>query len=170
MTQTIPDIYRAACGHNLACIIKALQEREISAVTVKYEGFGDDGQIGEVLLEPAERNTDFLIPGLQDVREIHPTRDPSDWTAERVGIEEPRSLRDALDWYMFSLLGTEHPGWELNEGSFGSVTIDRNGAVLLFDDRGGPWPESSFKPVVSPLDEASVSGAPEPSPFGGAPV
>lgn len=167
MAEGLPNVvYRKAAAHNLACIVAALRAQGISRLTVEFDGFADEGRIEEIVAEPPGRNIDFELSGLQDVREVRPPESLTAQTADRFEVEHPRSLKDALEWYMHTLLAIEHPGWEQNDGSFGSISIDRHGATLLFDDRSRPFPQARFMPMLSPLEETAEAGLPEPSPFG----
>jgi hypothetical protein len=95
------------------------QEQNIAKVEADYNGCGDSGQIDSVR---------FLNKGGDPVE---PTRE---------GIPE------AVEALIFFLLAQSHGGWEINEGSYGSVTIDAETltGILEHTHRIEEWSETEF--------------------------
>jgi hypothetical protein len=83
---------------------KLAQHPEITQIVVEYNGAGDDGNIEE---------TSFL-------------------KGEEV-VEVPQSLQEAADEYVWQALEHYKGGWEINDGSFGTVTIDVANKKASFD-------------------------------------
>lgn len=73
----------------------ALQELGIESVKVDYNGSGDEGYIEEI--EPTPEVDSFY--------------DGSD-------------VYDTIEQQAYDVLNSQHPGWEINEGSQGHITIN----------------------------------------------
>jgi hypothetical protein len=68
----------------------------VASLTVQYHGSGDEGQISEVTALD-ENNKSIPLHG---------------------------EFRDAVEEFVYALLEMQCPGWELNAGSEGLITID----------------------------------------------
>lgn len=79
-----------------------LRANGVTAIVVTYDGAGDSGQVETVDGEPVE-----VWASLQHSR------------ANDVG----ENLHDFITDAVYSILETKHPGWEINEGSFGELRI-----------------------------------------------
>lgn len=73
----------------------ALEAAGITRVVIEYNGAGDEGWIDSITAEP----------------------DPD-------AIEYRTELYDTLKRQAYDLLEEHHGGWEINEGSTGTITLD----------------------------------------------
>lgn len=94
-------------------ILNALKKNGVKSVEVQYSGSGDSGQIDDVSDVP------------DDQIEMHDSSSrfsEGEWR-ESVTLEK-RPLREAVEWLCYEVLEREHPGWEINEGSNGTLQFD----------------------------------------------
>jgi hypothetical protein len=120
------DILRRHCAHearvaelfpaNKSAVLKALGEKGIAKVLVRFDGAGDSGQIEEVIAfgdDGTERPIPDAAVGLQRIA---------------FGDDAPQTvaetLEEAIDSLAYALLQCSHGGWENNEGAYGDFTFD----------------------------------------------
>lgn len=77
---------------------RRLKALGVKKVTIEYNGSGDEG---------------FVEPPQFDGKAPDATK-----------IEGGELVLDALERLAYDKLESVHPGWEINEGSFGTITID----------------------------------------------
>jgi hypothetical protein len=114
--------------------IKICEEKGISKVEIEYDGFGDSGQINEVTIFNKTADPDKYSPN--SIIEI---KEPVQYyRAEYVqGIRwadreenlrfEEGSFQDMMEEIVYSILEARWPGWEINEGSYGCITLNADG-------------------------------------------
>ena len=90
-------------------ILAALKRARIVNVEVAYDGEGDSGQIGEIT---ASDRDDKPVPVKGSVLLN------LDGTPRRYGLTE------ALDAFTWEVLSLYHDGFEINDGGFGTLSID----------------------------------------------
>lgn len=91
-----------------AVLIAHLKSLGITSVTIGYDGEGDQGQITDIeALEPAEVKIKLMNDG--------------------VVLGSHRELTDALENFAWKVLDSYHEGFEINDGGFGTITIDVTG-------------------------------------------
>lgn len=73
----------------------ALQAAGIETVVVEYNGSGDEGYIEDITASP-----------------------------DKAAVEYPSPLYDDVQQVAYDLLSRHHGGWEINEGSNGTITIN----------------------------------------------
>jgi hypothetical protein len=82
-------------------LLAQLRARGISEVTAEYEGYGDSGNVEDVIVQPAE-------------------------------VQLPEPLATEVGDFAWSLAYHYHPGFENNEGGYGTLTWDlRNDSITL---------------------------------------
>jgi hypothetical protein len=89
---------------DVADIYDAMIERDIVEAVVRYNGAGDEGYIEDVDYDPPVKNR---------AGETDAERDARAHALEPI-------LRDAA----YDILEARHPGWEINEGSEGTITFN----------------------------------------------
>ena len=100
---------------NRAAVFAALAAAGIDCVTVRFDGYGDRGQIENVEAKsgPAIRE----LPSMQ-----------VEWTAPVWGKSEPERSRitlcDAIETVVYACLEETHMGWPDNDGAYGAFTFD----------------------------------------------
>lgn len=101
-------------------LLVALAERQVIRVTITYEGSGDSGDVSEVSVEPPE-----LMPRLlDDTIELRClVGEYKDRQYLRTMADRPMNLRAALAEFALTWVEDTHAGWEINDGSQGTVTI-----------------------------------------------
>ncbi len=82
-------------------VLDSMNKHDIVRIDVEYNGSGDEGFIENIY-------------GFDSDGEEVPT---------------PKELTDGgrispLEEYSYALLSTKHPGWEINEGSYGTIRFD----------------------------------------------
>jgi hypothetical protein len=110
-------------------LLQSLREAGITKVTIEYYGSGDEGSIGEVAFEPSPTNRDITVGQSMDIK-----------------AAQERLRRPIQDW-AWDELERRWPGWEINEGSTGDITIDVTTGTAHFHH--GIYPE----PVAEYTDE-----------------
>jgi hypothetical protein len=110
---------------NKAALFAVLAAAGIAKVTVEFDGYGDSGQIESVEATGA----DGLVRELPAISLIHRR---AQW-----GEAEPRceemTATETIERLAYDLLGDAHPGWEINDGAYGSFTFDVAGETLTLD-------------------------------------
>jgi hypothetical protein len=79
---------------SFADLLPALKAAGVDLVEIDYSGSGDSGQVDEVIVTNANEHVE--LPQLEE------------------------QLREAT----YDILGADWPGWEINEGSSGSIVWD----------------------------------------------
>ena len=106
-------------------MLKALRKCGIATVSIAYDGEGDSGQIRDIFAFDTEK---------RDVRTNDPVR-----LALYAGkaAADYASLYEALDDFAWLLLAHFHAGFEIDDGGYGTITIDvtGRGVTLSHNDR-----------------------------------
>lgn len=118
LTEPTPEAKRQAA------IYDTLDRLGITEVSLTYSGFGDSG----CLENPEAYSGSNLVTIPDDMVSIAKRQyawDPLTQTSKRFeSMSKPMPLTEAiLDW-CYDLLGDQFPGWEINEGSSGTIIID----------------------------------------------
>ena len=100
---------------NKAALFGALSQAAIATVTVRFDGYGDSGQIEEIEAQAA--GTAAPLPeGTIDI--ASPLHDGS-------GVQRARlTAREAIEQLAYDFLEQTHHGWENNDGAFGDFSFD----------------------------------------------
>ena len=117
-------------------ILQALRELGVSTVVIRYTGSGDSGCIDDVdVFGPADATAGESGQSMHNLAESVAQKtilaerhystfdhETGQWKDE-VKLSEC-SLKSALEDLCYHLLGEHFPGWELNEGSDGTLELD----------------------------------------------
>lgn len=107
---------QAMFERNKAALMPILAEAGIAAVEIDYDGMADSGSVDEPVCLSAD-SIRIDCPGI-DV-EIE------DFDGRGNDIRrETKPLAEALEILVYDALEVHHPGWEINEGAFGTFRID----------------------------------------------
>lgn len=132
----------SACGGpRRAELMKILCDAGVDEVMVGFDGSGDSGQIEECRVDfghgedgrDKKRESALLkapIPGTE--------REFQDWGGGKLdSVIRCESVRERIEDLCYDLLSGAHPGWEINEGSFGEFVIrpSQNQIALTFNER-----------------------------------
>jgi hypothetical protein len=94
---------------NKEVVFAALATANITQVVVGFDGSGDEGQIDEIKAFAEDRVVD--LPAVK-VSVFHDNR------TEEIPLEE------GIEQIVYDALEASRPGWEINEGSYGSFGFD----------------------------------------------
>jgi hypothetical protein len=111
---------------NKQALLTALANVGIARLTVTFDGYGDSGQIESIEAVDVQG---AAVP-LPDVPIV--TLSAAVW-----GADEPErhdlGQREAVEWFVYDMLGSLHGGWEINEGSYGQVVFDVAAGSIALD-------------------------------------
>jgi hypothetical protein len=100
---------------NKTALFDALAAAGITCVTVRFDGYGDSGQIEEVSVEA--NGTAAVLPDAT-VTIAQPSGD-------RTRLDYlPLPVTDVIEALAYGFLADTHPGWENNDGAFGDFIFD----------------------------------------------
>lgn len=108
----------------------------ITSVLIKYDGCGDSGCIESISALGAD-NLEVELPERSVAIDIVESK--FDGTTRRfVSVNARRTvpIREAIENWCYDLLERHFPGWEINEGSDGTIAIDvvKKTATLQHDE------------------------------------
>lgn len=106
--------------HNFPLINAVLSKAGVAFVDITYDGSGDSGSIESV----EYKNSKEEALDESEIRNltVKIKRGHSSWQGGQFSTnvtEKEASMHDAIDQLAYDLLEIRHPGWEINEGSFG---------------------------------------------------
>ncbi|MGL4241516.1 MAG: DUF6878 family protein [Beijerinckiaceae bacterium] len=109
---------------NKADLFAVLAGAGIATVTVEFDGYGDSGQIESVdALGKDGVSCDLPSTSLAMRRALWGEPEPA---------SEEMTVAEAIERLAYDLLGGAHPGWEINDGSYGTFVFDvAMGAITL---------------------------------------
>jgi hypothetical protein len=113
---------------NKEAVIKYCAHYKVSKITLEYNGSGDNGQIEDVTCFDAAGN-EMLIP--DDNNEIENFYDLWSSTEGKAVKSRTGSFLDLVEQLAYSTLCQTYGGWEINEGSYGTITIHDDGSGLI---------------------------------------
>lgn len=116
----------AIADMNKASFKALCEEHNISYVKVYFDGCGDSGQI-ESYTYYREDATEVDIPNDVKVKVFDRSSRYVDGAWVDSVKENELSVDHLVDSIAYHILEAFHPGWEINEGSFGDVIINKDG-------------------------------------------
>lgn len=125
---------------NTAVIANILYKNGIEKVVLTYSGMGDSGNgidIEEIDGEEAALNHKLNGVELRYENRYSRTED------EKIRVTSPRTVQEALEQYVDNFTDMFQPGYEINEGGGGTVTIYRE------DEMGGANKANNYGYKVS---------------------
>ncbi|MGL4975226.1 MAG: DUF6878 family protein [Bosea sp. (in: a-proteobacteria)] len=97
----------------------------IAKVTVEFDGCGDSGQIESVEAVGTDGKPREMPAISLSIRKAV-------W-----GVSEPQchdmTVTDAIETFAYDLLGDTHPGWEINDGAYGTFVFDVGEGSITLD-------------------------------------
>jgi hypothetical protein len=94
---------------NKEIVFEALAAASVTRVVVDFDGAGDEGQIEEIEAFAEDRVVDLPAVKVSVFR---------DNKTEEIPLE------DGIEQIVYDALEASRPGWEINEGSYGSFGFD----------------------------------------------
>lgn len=118
---------RAAELHpvNKTALFAVLRDADISKVVVRFDGYGDSGQIEEVTAFGPEDGERSLPASEVAITKIYFGQD------EPETLSEP--LAEAIETLAYAFLESTHGGWENNEGAYGEFRFDVAAGTITLD-------------------------------------
>ena len=110
---------------NKADLFTVLAGAGIVTVTVAFDGYGDSGQIESIDAVGAdEAPRELPQTSLMIRRSLRGEPEPTC---------EDMTAADAVERLAYDLLGDAHPGWEINDGAYGTFVFDVAAGVITLD-------------------------------------
>ena len=101
---------------NKTALFEVLAAAGIATVVVEFDGYGDSGQIEDIVARRADG--DVIEPPTVDIEIASPT-----WDGAAIECRT-LPLAEALETLVYDFLRETHPGWENNDGVYGEFTLD----------------------------------------------
>lgn len=109
--------------HSRNQIFAALAEAGVHKVSVEFDGSGDSGQIGDILAWNAAGDT-IPLPSGRQPQLAAPL--PGNPPVEII-------FHDAIETLAYDYLEETHPGWEINDGAFGTFVFDVSARTITLE-------------------------------------
>ena len=125
MTETsAPSVDNIRAG-NKNLVVATLAAASIRKVSIEFDGSGDSGQIEDILAWNAAGDT-IPLPSSPKLQLTSPvTANPP--------LEI--TLQEAVETLAYDCLEDTHPGWEINDGAFGTFVFDVLDRSITLDYR-----------------------------------
>ena len=104
-----------ANDRNKARVFDAFAAANITAVTVTFDGYGDSGQIDDVIAYAGEAQA--------ELPETPVMLEHVSWGGA-VNASTSSSLKEAVEELCYAYLAQQHGGWQDNDGAFGTFELD----------------------------------------------
>jgi hypothetical protein len=109
---------------NKAALFEALASAGVTMVLVRFDGYGDSGQIESIEAKVGENPVD--LPDAQvEIAKVC-------WGSSEIE-RSAFSIRDAIEQLAYDFLEETHDGWENNEGAYGEFTFDVAKRTITLD-------------------------------------
>ncbi len=109
---------------NKAAILDALAAGGVTQVVVSFDGYGDSGQIEDVVARAGDAEA---APPEVDVQLSAPA-----WGCDHVETRT-KPLAEAIEQFVYDTLADLHPGWENSDGASGTFTFDVAARTVTLD-------------------------------------
>ena len=111
---------------NKAALVRAVKPLGLTRIEVDFSGSGDSGQIDEVRYFVGKQqlsNVDTLKLTLVVEASISDSTTYCETKKEWVTTTKSPNIEELVEQICYDLLGANHGGWEINEGSFGEFVF-----------------------------------------------
>jgi hypothetical protein len=115
---------KTALENNKQVLFNLLAAHGITTVIVSFEGYGDSGQIEDVVAQASDATID--LPDGQ-IEILHPA-----WGSAEIG-QKTCTLQEAIEDMSYALLEQTHCGWEINDGAYGDFTFNVEERAIMLD-------------------------------------
>jgi len=107
-----------------AILYAKLKSLGIASVQIAYDGSGDSGCIESIQCR-GPNNTEVTLPDTSvGIRVIETKRNPETGTYQTAPVTRTVSAREALESWCYDLLEEHFPGWEIDDGASGTITLN----------------------------------------------
>jgi hypothetical protein len=120
-----------ATEQNKATLVKLMKEWGIHQIAVEFDGCGDSGQIENVtaLDENGKEIENDSLDERCEIVHTSQTYKEGEWIYEKFTRTE--SLQDLAETVAYTPLEDHFGGWEINEGSYGTIVINADGTGTI---------------------------------------
>ncbi len=122
--RTYRERAKEALESNKQILFKLLASRGITTVIVNFDGYGDSGQIEDIVAQIGSATVE--LPGEQ-IEILDPI-----WDSGEVS-QKTCVPRDAIEAMSYDFLEQTHSGWENNDGAYGDFTFDVAEGTITLD-------------------------------------
>lgn len=135
LDQAVPDYAALDAAHqalsarlhpaNKADLFAVLAGAGVVTVTVAFDGYGDSGQIESVdAISKDGVSRELPATSIMIRRALWGEAEPT---------SEEMTVAEAVERLAYDLLGGAHPGWEINDGSYGAFVFDVAAGTITLD-------------------------------------
>ena len=111
----IAESFGEYCARAKPILIGALEKVAVARVCIYYDGYGDQGAVGDIVATTSDNEDADISEDLD-----YPTYD--NWSS--VTRKTRGSLHAALTDFAEIVISHHYRGWENNEGAIGEINID----------------------------------------------
>lgn len=122
--QAFSDLCNTIRPVNKQVLFDALAAASITSVVVRFDGYGDSGQIEDIEVQAGDQTTTLPTSAVEIAQ--------AQWGSSEIS-RTTLALRDAVESLAYDLLAETHGGWENNEGAFGDFTFDVAARTITLD-------------------------------------
>ncbi len=115
---------------NKTPILSALASIHANRVEVEYSGSGDSGQVDGVAVVDASGTPISIHDVSVTIQQSYHAYNAGRWEPTTVLATVP--LADALKDFVYDWLEASHPGWEMDDGSHGTLFINLASQEITF--------------------------------------
>jgi len=109
-------------------LYELLSHLDIDKIEVTFDGAGDEGQIDDPVFirkgKAVELHPDILNEVRPDLVEVRYRSYGQNLPPEGEEVTACCNLQDAISSLCAEMLERRHPGWEINDGSYGCILIE----------------------------------------------
>lgn len=128
-TQRKADLGRANAHRPV--LLAAMQAAGLTMLSLHYDGSGDDGCVNGVESHAPETVDLATLPPIT-FQQFQGRRSTGGGAWEDILVEKTGTLEDLATEVAYAALESLHPGWEINEGSYGRVEFHaKDGALKI---------------------------------------
>lgn len=125
MKNPIANILQNSKEQNKKIICEIMNSLGIDSINLEFDGSGDSGQVESVTVSPEHLQDAFEEIKTKGSRVNHYWSENT-WHADLV--EHECSASDLAMDVAYEILENKYGGWEINEGSFGTIIINADGS------------------------------------------
>jgi hypothetical protein len=113
--QKFIGLCASALSENKTALFDVLAKACIDTVEVTFNGYADNGQIDEAVIDGEGGDADLRLINIEIARVV--------W-GNPIVVRETLSVKDAIEKLIYDLLEQTYAGWENNQGAYGEFLFD----------------------------------------------
>ncbi len=122
--RAFSDLCNTIRPANKMALFDALAAAGITSLVVRFDGYGDSGQIEDIEVQADEKAAVLPTSAIEIAQ--------AQWGSSDIR-RSTLTVRDAVETLAYDLLAETHGGWENNEGAFGDFTFDVGARTITLD-------------------------------------